>query len=281
MFLHYLSIISKNEVLESIGAFAFAGLLQLTNMWVYMQPQKSRGKLSRGIILAGRWRQDVSKNKCEWTACVYVSPPQLHLWEHGVGEYRGVRFLWSPWTHRDVSITGRIMAAAKASNCESFILNEYVTKSVFFQDHNKVKTPATHPSRRIQEHRETPGSVSAQREEEEEEEEEEAAAGRNTFFFNLCLSNWLWVQNGSWVTGLLLKRAPTRPETWFFNELRSPGREIKCHTSSVKKANHHVSHVKSSHRKKIKGYSTGLKVTIYKGKYTTEILYGHYQNCYC
>ena len=164
MFLHYLSIISKNEVLESIGAFAFAGLLQLTNMWVYMQPQKSRGKLSRGIILAGRWRQDVSKNKCEWTACVYVSPPQLHLWEHGVGEYRGVRFLWSPWTHRDVSITGRIMAAAKASNCESFILNEYVTKSVFFQDHNKVKTPATHPSRRIQEHRETPGSVSAQRE---------------------------------------------------------------------------------------------------------------------
>lgn len=49
MFLHYLSIISKNEVLESIGAFAVAGLPQITNMWVYMQPQK----LSWGIILAG------------------------------------------------------------------------------------------------------------------------------------------------------------------------------------------------------------------------------------
>lgn len=175
-------------------------------------------------------------------------PTQLHLWECGVSEHRSVCFLWSPWTHRDVSITGRIMAAVKARNCESFILNEHLTKCVFFQDYNKVKTPATHPSRRIQEHRETPGSVSVQWEEEEE------AAGRNTFFFNLCLSDWLWVQNGSWVTGLLLRRAPTRPETWFFNELRSPGREIKCHTSSVKKANHHVSHVKSIRRKRKKAF---------------------------
>lgn len=58
-------------------------------------------------------------------------PPQLHLWECRVSEHRSVCFLWSPWTHRDVSITGRIMAAVKASNCESFILNEHVTKCVF------------------------------------------------------------------------------------------------------------------------------------------------------
>uniref|UniRef100_A0A671YYE0 Follicle stimulating hormone receptor n=1 Tax=Sparus aurata TaxID=8175 RepID=A0A671YYE0_SPAAU len=34
MFLHYLSIISKNEVLESIGAFAVAGLPQITNIFI-------------------------------------------------------------------------------------------------------------------------------------------------------------------------------------------------------------------------------------------------------
>lgn len=115
-------------------------------------------------------------------------------------------------------------------------MNEYLTEC-FFQNYNKVKTPETHSSRCIQDLSEAPLSVSTQWE---------------TLLFSLCFSDWLWVQNGSRVTGLLLTGPHTaRGFDPFLISLDPLEREIKCHTLSHEKKgeknspNHPFSHVKS------------------------------------
>lgn len=100
------------------------------------------------------------------------------------------------------------MAPVKPHNCKPVIyINENLTEICFFQNHNKVKTPEFHPPRCIQEHGKTTVLVSTQWE--------------FTFLPQFVSQNWLWVQNRSRVTALLLM-ARKWSKTLFFNELGSP-----------------------------------------------------------
>lgn len=134
------STILQNDMLESIGAFAFANLPQLTNMWVYRflkaivhvtyfiqhacvfslcyGTRRAAHPNSSGVDLAGCRRQNTSKTKCEWKPdnVIFLCFPQLHLWECCLGEDWIICFLQSPRAHWDVSITDRIMAVVKPCN---------------------------------------------------------------------------------------------------------------------------------------------------------------------
>lgn len=192
-----LSAILENDVLESIRAFAFTNLSQLTYMWVYscLKSQRSWRILSSVLcVFSLLWNkrscklwesqtqteeeeEEAGRDKIhqEWLKkwrldfffffisylCVF---PQRHLWKCGSGENWSFCFLQSAWTHWDVSTTDiPVVSVVKPCNYKSNLtdcISAFMTSCCFCQNHRQVKTPELHPPRCVREHHETAASVS-------------------------------------------------------------------------------------------------------------------------
>lgn len=122
---------------------------------------------------------------------VHVSNPpprplQNHLGELGIGEHRRFGLFRPSESGEDVS--GVTPCSAHRASCLQQLT--VVPPLCLFQNHRNVKTPESHPSRCLQQHREPAVSVSCRLEREEKEKREAVSASICVFQRVQSGSDW-------------------------------------------------------------------------------------------